>query len=71
MRHGLEVVLANIPSLVDDIPYADFEIEEDTIDDECSDGVPEPIGDVPERMPAPPRVSRPLYDVDKTKKVRL
>jgi hypothetical protein len=39
---------------------------------DISDGVPEAIGSDREtkRMPPPPRVSRPLYDCDKTQPVR-
>lgn len=41
-------------------------------DGDESDGVPEMIGSDREttKMPPPPRVSRPLYDTDKTQPVR-
>lgn len=54
-----------IPSLVEDLPYASYVV----LPDDISDGVPEPIGDYGESeraLPPPPKVSRPLYDTDKT-----
>lgn len=64
-----EYAIDNIPSIVDDLPYASYVV---LYDDE-SDGVPEPLDGGEEFFPRPrfvPRASEVLPEYAETRKVR-
>lgn len=58
------VVVRDMPTLE---PYDSFEVEENTVDEALSDGVPEPLGDGGDSEKIlPPPIGVALSEIDKT-----